>query len=175
MIQAYVNGVQTEINGFGYVRAVDGGFYLEARDDVFITRQEVTMGTADNTGAALAKAEYRAIMDGRREELRLQWHSHVWGSTYHSATDMATIERLGRAGAEWFVSVVVNKRGQVTARMDQFRPFRIGAPMQVEIIDFTDKAMRDRAAAEIAELVTIKPQPKKKTIIQKITGDAAQA
>ena len=168
MLQAYVNGVgESEINGFGYVthNTADGNFYWVTADDVFITKQKVTQGTADVTGADFSKALYQAMLTQREDHLHVQWHSHVWGEAYHSSKDTATIAAYGRAGMTWFISVVTNKHGNVTARLDRFRPHRMGVPMQVTVLSEIEPGMLDRARADIEALVTIKePEPKVTTI-----------
>jgi hypothetical protein len=132
MLQAYVQGVDTEINGFGLVHRSDHNtFTLKSQEDVFITDQTVTGVEANVSGDAYSKALYQAMMQDRDDDLKLQWHSHVNGSAYCSSTDMNTIESFGHTGADWFISVVMNKYGDVFARFDAFQPFRLGCPMTV--------------------------------------------
>jgi len=160
-MQAYVHRVgNVEINGFAYLTIVDAKtFVIDGADDVFITQQEVTSGTADNDGKAFAKAQYYAVRAGRQDQLRVQWHSHVWGSTYHSATDMGTIESFGAAGMEWFVSIVTNKKGEATARLDVFRPFRFGVVLDVTVVEYPNEAMMAEVAADVTAMVKVK-QPR---------------
>ena len=157
-MHAYVRAVgPVEINGFGYVEEFGSDLLLT---DVFITKQTVTGGTAANTGSAFAKAQYHAFQDGKADELRLQWHSHVHGDAYHSTTDMRSIERFGQGGMEWFVSLVTNHHGDITARMDLYRPVRLGAPMEIKVVDYVNPAIQASILAEIEELVTVET-PKK--------------
>jgi hypothetical protein len=154
---AYVRGaVSTEINGFGYVRQISASrFIVDAAEDIFITKQTVTGGEARVSGDAFAKADYQSVLDGRENELHLQWHSHVWGEAYCSSTDMQTIEGYGSFGADWFISLVTNKHGQVFARLDAYRPFRIGCPMEVILHDDIDDETRAFVQGQIDDLVTV--------------------
>lgn len=156
MISTYVNAqANTEINGFAYVRRLNAGtFFVGSADDVFITLQTVTQGSAEATGVGYALAVDRAAQDDRVNELRLQWHSHP-ADAYFSPTDMANIENYGHAGAEWFISVVTNRDGDFHARFDMFRPVRIGGNMTVSTYTEVDPDMQMRAERDIAEMVTV--------------------
>lgn len=152
-------GYNVEINGFGYVtRQGDGSFYCYDEGDVFITKQVVTGSAATSDNRAHAKAQYRARQVGRDQDLRLQWHSHVWGTAYHSLTDKAAIEHFGRNGVEWFISVVITNNGEVTARLDQFQGIRLGAPMEVILVQSVPDDTVAGVEDEIEELVTIKQE-----------------
>jgi hypothetical protein len=176
MVQTYVSFVgAVEINGFGYIkRGADGNFYWDTSSDVFITRQEVTPSSANNSGSVFARAVHQSMVDGREDELRLQWHSHVWGGAYHSPTDMATIESYAGAGMDWFVSVVTNKLGSMTARLDVFRPVRIGAPMEIRMVSDVDPVLMDRATTDIERLVTVVPPAKQPgNVLARVLGGLA--
>lgn len=161
-MQAYVKAVgPVEINGFGYVASFPNHYLLT---DVFITKQVVTDGTADTAYAAFGMAQYHAMQGGMEDQLRLQWHSHVYGDAYHSATDMRSIEHFGQSGMEWFISLVTNHHGDVTARMDLFRPMRIGAPMEVTVVDPVNTDLETVVRGEIEDLVTVKPKKKVRTV-----------
>ena len=160
MIQAYVRtNPDTEINGFCYVRYVAGHnlFFVASSDDVFITEQTVSPHSADASGVGYAKAQYNAVMAGREDELRLQWHKHPH-DVYCSPTDMRNIENFGLTG-EWIISLVVNIQGEMHARFDAFQPARFGGEMEVTIHRVIRPDLTDRAAREAAELVTIKQPP----------------
>lgn len=164
-------GYNVEINGFGYVeRLSDGSYWCGDENDVFITKQIVTAGAADTADRAHAKAEYHAIKAGRAHQLRMQWHSHVWGRAYHSSTDKAAIENYGPHGVHWFISVVINNDGKVTARFDLFKDFRIGAPMEVILVDFFPDDLVSQIRDEIDERVTVKEkEPVKGGLFSAIT------
>ncbi len=155
-MQAFVQAsVPNEINGFGFVQQYDGNFYLAQSDDVVIIKQTVTPGTADNDGKDIAKLHYRAKKEGRQDQLRLQWHSHVYGKAYFSSTDTGTIDSFGDAGAEWLIWLVTNVRGDVEARYDQYSPIRIGVPIEVVLFTGANVDMLDDVQDKIDEHVTV--------------------
>lgn len=158
MIRAYTRINNTEINGFCFVTVIDGGrtFFVASPDDVLITEQTVTVGSAEATGDGYAHAFHDAIVAGRADQLRIQWHSHP-GDVYFSTTDLDNIEDMGGAGVEWFISLVVNRDDEMRARFDAFRPVRFGGEMQVQVRRPIDAALIARAGREVADKVTVKP------------------
>jgi hypothetical protein len=166
MIATYVTSKpDSEINGFAYVCQQSADvFYVASATDVFITQQTVGTGSAHVSGTAYALAVDRAAQDDRIKELRLQWHSHP-GDAYFSSTDMANVENFGAAGAEWFISLVTNREGDIHARFDMYRPVRFGAEMVVGVYRSANQALRDRAAADIATMVTTIKAPRVKSVL----------
>src|SRR5690349_23458989 len=118
----YVNTQRghAEIAGWAYVQQRGTDFYLGTAADVFITKQIVTVGSADSDGYSLALAFEKAVGVNREHELRLQWHSHP-NEAYFSHTDRTNIENFGET-FEWLISLVTNRRGDVRARFDLFHP-----------------------------------------------------
>lgn len=145
-----------EVNGFAFVQAENGAFVVTAGTDVFITKQTVTEHAANVDGGTYALAVHRAAEEGRADKLRLQWHVHP-DAVYHSATDMASIETFGSAGAQWLISVVLNRRGETCARYDAFRPVRFGAAMEIVIYRQASPEIANRVRSDIASLVTVIP------------------
>ena len=159
MIAAYVNAAPgTEISGFGYVKKLPGSnvYYVATADDIFITEQLVTIGSAHVKGADYSLALDRAMDEERDDELRLQWHSHP-SDVYFSPTDRTNIEVFGQT-AEWFISLVTNRQGELRARFDSFRPVRIGVEIEVVVYRMADAAMIERARTDVAALVH-QPKP----------------
>jgi len=159
-LQAYATtSAPNEINGFGLVTLENGVFRVSLPSDVFITEQTVTPSAANVTGRAFAKAQYRADQAGRSNDLRLQWHSHVYGQAYHSDTDMNNIEDYNYM--DWFISLVTTVHGEVTARLDTFRPFRLGAQMQIWVHDEVDEGLMADIENDVDALVTVTKPPRK--------------
>ena len=131
-IMTYIKECPVEINGFGYLtRFASHTLGLVSPDDVFITQQVVSGGSADVDASTVGLAMAQAAAEGRGSDLRLQWHSHVNGQAYFSGTDTGTIDSYGEAGSQWMVSMVLNKRGEFSARLDMFAPLRSAVEMQV--------------------------------------------
>lgn len=155
-LSAYVQASSpNEVSGFAHVTYTTSGcFVVREADDVFITEQTVTPGSADVTGNTYARALHSAIKAGRSEEsMRLQWHSHGLGGAYHSATDMRNIESYGYM--QWFISLVTNRDGGVVARLDHYQPHRLGAPMEVFLIDHSAEEEAEFVRSQISDLVTV--------------------
>jgi hypothetical protein len=158
-LQAYVCGVKGEISGFAYVQRHGSSYWVTEPEDVFITRQEVTGGSADVDGSTFARAADRAALDGRDEELKLQWHSHVNGQAYFSGKDITTIDGYAEGGVKWIFSLVTNKRGDAAVRLDQYAPLRISVTATLKIIDYLPADIERAVEEDIAELVTEKKFP----------------
>ncbi len=156
-MQAYVNLCAQEINGFGLVSQLDGGVFLI--DEVFITEQTVTRGSADADPADMHKVMFEMIQQGLDfERLRCQWHSHVTGETRFSGTDTTTIERFQ---APWWISLVLNQFGHVGCRLDFFEPagFGLNLPLRVLVPGLTTEEL-EGLMADMEEKVTVLPDPR---------------
>lgn len=155
-LQLYAAACPAEINGFAYVRqAQPGVFVVSDSDDVFITRQIVSRHSANVDPVDYALATQRAVQANREHEMRLQWHSHVYADAYLSRTDMQNVQTFEDSRMEWFISLVTNKFGDVTARLDVFRPFRVGTNMRILLVHNISESLADLAKAEVGQLVTI--------------------
>jgi hypothetical protein len=163
-LRAYVNAIDTEISGFAYLEEQDGALLVRSAEDVFITAQTVTVGSAETLGSSVAHALYRAMQDGRHDQLRLQWHKHPSGLPTHSRTDMQTIIGYREQGMEWMVSVVLTSQS-ICARLDTFHPAHMGLEIPVLVFDRAEAGMAETVRSEVSELVTVKkyaPAPKAK-------------
>lgn len=158
---AYVNLQRShaEITGWAYVRPHGSDFCLETATDVFITKQIVTIGTADGDGHSLAHAFEKAASEDRDSELRLQWHSHP-AEVYFSHTDHANIQHLGET-FDWLISLVMNRDGDMHARFDCFQPFRVGVEMAVIRYTPLESAVATEVTADIERCVTVQASPPK--------------
>lgn len=145
-----------EINGFAFVKRSGNGLFMVAGpDDVFITQQTVSPGTANVDASVFARALDKAALENRADDLRLQWHSHGYASTYFSSTDLGTIRNYGDAGFEWFLSLVVNGEGQCRARFDQYRPLRIGVEIPVQLCDDVPDPLMESCQADVDAMVSV--------------------
>ena len=124
-----------EVCGYAFVTKVSPTEFCIVPDSVFITTQMVERIAAEPD----ARGEVE-VMD-REEDLpdgtfRLLWHSHVDGTAKFSGTDFDTHNRIGKTtllDAMFFL--VLNKRGEASANLEQYRPFRIGTQITLNVID----------------------------------------
>lgn len=158
-----------EINGFGYISYDGVDFWLKCADDLFITKQVVTPGSVTVSGSVFAMATYQATLDGRHEDLRLQWHSHVDFDACFSSTDITNIKSYGKVGIEWFVSLVMNKSDELSARLDCFRPIRYAVPLEVVTYVDDDGSLTEKVKHDISEKVEVKGPLPRRNFIQKGT------
>ncbi len=147
----------SEINGYCLVRQVSPGLFAVEPDSVFITDQTVSAASAKTTarGVAYANQVYQAADDGL--EL-LQWHSHARIEAYHSATDLGTANDFSRGSmTSSRIWVVVNDRGHMVARIELYRPIRVGVPMRVVMVPngFEDELAHIRE--EVSRHVLLEP------------------
>lgn len=103
-----------EVAGYGLIRRDGMTFYL---DEVFILDQVVSGYHTTVSPKALHRKIGELTQQNRRDQLRFHWHSHVNFEAYFSATDVANIHGWG---GEWLVSLVLNKRGDIEVRLDEF-------------------------------------------------------
>lgn len=128
-LMTYVQLCPVEINGFGYIDPMPGGFMLS---EVFILPQQVTAGSADVDAAVVARHMTDMIRRGEDTgRMRFQWHSHVNMPAYFSGTDLGNIEAYD---SDWMISLVTNKRGEYSLQLDVFRPFRVWTPVQLHVV-----------------------------------------
>lgn len=120
-LEAYCRCCPTEIAAMGYVtNNEDGDFYV---DEVFLVPQEVTGSSVDFLSKGMVYAVEKAIEEGRINDLRFCWHSHVNMGAFWSGTDEGMIEDIRDSGpVPWFISLVSNKKGEWKARLDLFGP-----------------------------------------------------
>ncbi len=162
-MQAYAHvSSPDEVNGYALVKKLRPGSFMVVPGSVFITEQIVTPGSAEVTPAGIRAANKRHEEAPDGIELALQWHSHGRGNAYHSSTDLGTCESYGKGSvAPWRIWVVINDHGNIVARMEQYRPIRMGLPMMVTMISSNEAELIERAESDVDEFVTVlKPEPK---------------
>jgi len=141
---AYAKRCSIEISGLGTVEIVDG---CPVITDVFLLKQECSGATTNIDDTALGDMYMKMAEEGKKEfNIRLWWHSHVGGGCYWSGTDTSTIERfLGTSS--WFLSIVVNNKGEYRARVDYYKPFR------VELDNVDVEILRDKMSEDEMEQI----------------------
>jgi len=155
-MMGYVKGCQYEINGFGYVRRIDESTI--AIEDVYILDQTVSGGSAVTEPDALASHITGMLERGDDPaRIRFQWHSHVNMQAYFSATDTDTID--GYSNCDWMISLVANKREEYEVRLDIYQPFRVSAPIGLEVFIEEDLQIARECLEEIeAKVKTYAPR-----------------
>lgn len=143
-IIALVKNCPDEINGLARLN-LDGHPTI---DDVAVVKQTVTGSTAEHDTDDLMNFFRERREAGDAGLWRVQWHSHNNMSTFHSKTDTDTIEELGKT-TDWLISLVFNKKEEITGRLDLFKPFRLVASDVELVIVGVENTWNEWAKAEI--------------------------
>ena len=156
---ALVRSCKIEISWFGYCMpedkmkelGIDAHFYVE---DIYVVDQECTGVKSDMLPNAVSNLCIKLKDEGKDpSRLKLWGHSHVNMDTGFSGTDEATIETLQ---LEPLISIVLNKRGDVNIRVDQWKPWRhsFACGYEVEEIQLIDSAWgKDMVKAHVSKPV----------------------
>jgi proteasome lid subunit RPN8/RPN11 len=149
-MMAYILNCPTEINGFGYVEVQGGSLVVS---EVFILDQSASATHVEIDPLVLAHH-----MDTMRQaglnpsSMRFQWHSHVHMEAYFSPTDTANIDRWP---GNWLISLVANKQGEFSCRLDVFKSMRVGVEISPEIVAQIPGDVMRATALEIADKVRV--------------------
>lgn len=148
-MMAYIINCPTEINGFGLVDEVFPNLFVLS--DVFITEQDAGPAHVEVQPETLGAMMTDIIRRGEDpSRIKFQWHSHVNMEAYFSITDTNNIENWA---GDWLISVVANKRGEYSCRLDTYGRLRIGIELKPEIMTMIDEATLANTAAEIRQKV----------------------
>ena len=108
-----------EISGFARVRETEDCFSIYDEPEVF--KQKCGMSGTEFDLEALGAWNHIMMKSGNGHEIndyRLWWHSHVFSPAYFSGTDRRQIESWEDGRAPWWISLVGNKHGKLTFRID---------------------------------------------------------
>jgi len=145
-----------EVSGLGLVselrddKGVLTGFFVE---DVFLIKQ--TSGSASTELDDNAVSAMLVELDAKGVDIglaKLWWHSHGDLGVFWSSTDEECA--AGLANSRYFVSIVVNKKGDIKCRVDLYEPIRVVIDdVPVETV-FPDYGTLEQCTAEFREKVT---------------------
>ncbi|KKU15473.1 MAG: hypothetical protein UX23_C0001G0072 [Parcubacteria group bacterium GW2011_GWB1_45_9] len=126
-----------EISGLAKVQKENGLLYV-VRSEPEIFEQECGMSFTDFDIKTYHSWHSRMLKENYLQEIsemRLWWHSHVWGNVYFSGTDKDTISSFGRGFEEWWASLVLNKYGEFCLWLNTKPEWEY--PFQIDEIGFT--------------------------------------
>lgn len=167
-IEEYTELCPTEVAAMGYVK-LDGDVAIV--DEVFLVPQVVSGASVEFVETGFPWAVNKAMKEGRLDELRFCWHSHVNFASRFSDTDKEMIRKVRDSGPiPWFVSVILNKKGETWAQIDYFATGEgldafcqhVPLPLEVQVgepVEY-DPSERER---ELEEFLTIKKVETKTT------------
>jgi hypothetical protein len=161
----YTHSVNTEIAAWGYVEPNDEDFIVS---EVFLVPQTVSATEVDFVSDGLPYAVDKAMNEGKIDQLRFCWHSHVNMGTGYSGTDEDMIRKVRDAGPiPWLVNVIFNKQGDTNGRLDIFRngfdssiaPLHHVKGIELDVCRSTQRNIRSSVVAEISEHVNKRTYP----------------
>lgn len=149
----YVTATDNEISGLGIVEELPGiGVTIT---EVYLLKQTNTPASTELDPMDVSKLLTELSKQGKETRLLLWWHSHANMEVFWSGTDTDTIE--GLKSSSYFMSMVVNKRFDIKARIEIFSPVSISldnVPVKV-LPDIADTP--DDIKAEVKDKVTNPP------------------
>ena len=157
-IKMWVDIASGEVSGLGEVEVVDSKITVT---EVYLLDQTSSGSSTEMDSGAVAKLiDDKIRKDGDANNIKLWWHSHADMNVFWSATDDNAIEEFNNETDtnNWFLSIVVNKKGEVKCRIDTFHPVQFFLnDIPLKIVDYT-AAMYARAEKEVKRKVK-KPKP----------------
>ena len=160
---AYIMAVNYEISGLGELSVVN---HIDGVD--FVIKElhlikQVSTGTSTVLDA-LSIAQLMGNMMIQKKDLstlKLWWHSHGTLGVFWSATDVYTIDSFDDGKKDWMLSIVGNRRQNVLARLDVYRPFRMTFDnIEVVIVPDEDLYLQAEIEDEVLQKVRYEEPPK---------------
>jgi hypothetical protein len=157
-----------EIGGLGTVAADADGLLIT---DVFLLAQKVSASDTELDTEALFDFLARHVAeDGDPAQVRLWWHSHADMDVVWSETDRATIRSLP---GDFWVALLVNRRGEVVCRLDAFLPRR--HTWELPLVEVLDPAGRDPETLCRAIDREILEKVRAYTVVHEVMGNEGMA
>src|SRR3989344_7339428 len=114
-----------EVSGLGKIIPVGEDFHVS---EVVLYKQKCSPFVTKMDEVVIGQYWTELIRAGKSAEIpmwRFWWHSHVYSRTEWSMVDDATFrDWRENSVAEWWVSVLLNKLGDIRTRVDYFHPSR---------------------------------------------------
>lgn len=154
-IMAYAEACSLEISGFADI-TFDQQRYAFIVGEVFLLKQEVSGGDTDINEETLSEFMLQMIQAGKTQLPRLWWHSHVNMQAFFSGIDTGTMKTSFKNDS-FMVALVVNKRREMKAMLEVFKPFSFtldDIPVKIEM-GFPE-GVPDQIKREVEEKVTEK-------------------
>ncbi|HYL80149.1 MAG TPA: hypothetical protein VEU07_05005 [Candidatus Acidoferrum sp.] len=138
----YAERCPMEIGGLGYVLQDEAGLFIP---DLFVLPQRVSASDTELDPDALCEFLGQLVReDADVSSVRLWWHSHADMDLIWSETDCSTI---GDLPGDFWVAIVVNRRGEIRCRLDTFVPER--RTWEVPLVEMAEESELDREALRL--------------------------
>lgn len=164
-IMFIAKNVDTEVSGMGDVEITDEGFRVTK---LRFFPQECTSSETEIKPEALEKLSADAIANGEDlTKMRLWWHSHAKMGCFWSGQDDTCIESLLSGYDDYNMSIVVNHKGELLARLDFLYPFPITINFVPVIV--TSPSLGEEKKEQLKRMITANVNEKKYTYQSKVT------
>jgi hypothetical protein len=137
-LRCYVEAVPGELTLLGTAHCDDEQIWIER---LLLPEQSSSASHTEVSAVALAELVVEAVREGiDTKNLQVWLHSHGQMQVFFSATDERNIQNAFPQ-ADWVLSLVTNRAGQIKARLSLYKPFRldvdnvlvtVGLPSQLE-------------------------------------------
>ena len=158
-LMAYCRATNLETSGFMLLER-DGSDLMI--DEIYLLPQESTGTSTEMDRTAIAKFQldlYKKGIIGKKDSKKrlAHWHTHPTFGVFWSGTDME-MRRLNSQGVDYFVSIVVNQKGDALAAIDIKGEFPVAInDLPIEIVDNDDVAELIKACKAEVELKVKSP------------------
>ena len=161
MVRYAVAAGKNEVCGYAFARQLDTEHFWVIPGSVFIVDQHVAPGTARTDPAGeVTVMDYEERFDETDPVYRILWHSHVGGQATFSQTDLKSHDDIGRATAlDAMFALVLNNRGQASANLEVYHPFRIGTQVELLVVDDVEEVDLEPYKRAIAKKCQVIPPP----------------
>lgn len=147
-MHALTQKAEGEVQGLGRVDVRKGNIVVV--DEIAIFEQDASSASTETNKDEMMKFMYERVKEGDASKWRLWWHSHASMGTFFSGTDTTFIDDTAGETADWLLSLVTNKAGDISARLDCYRPFRITVnDVTAEMMQSKPKGIDEWAQQEI--------------------------
>jgi len=164
----YAERCPVEIGGLGTVVEDPDGLLIT---DVFLLAQKVSASDTELDTDAVFECLAQFVAEGGDPALvRLWWHSHADMDVVWSETDRTTI---GSLPGDFWVALLVNRRGEVACRLDVFQPQR--QTWELPLTEVLDNAGGDPEALRRAIDREILDKVRAYTVIHEVLGNEGMA
>ncbi len=151
-LMAYCRATNLETSGFMLLERDGDLLWI---DDIYLLQQESTGTSTEMDRTAIAKFQldlYKKGIIGKKDSKKrlAHWHTHPTFNVFWSGTDME-MRRLNSQGVDYFVSIVVNQKGEALAAIDINGEFPLSInDLPIEIVDdFDDMIKACKAEVEL--------------------------
>ena len=150
----YLTSTACEVSCFGLVKRKNNTFYIR---ELFVPKQEGSGAETNIDNAALAQLVNQLIKDGRADDvddLKVWLHSHPNLGVFFSKTD--TDDAIDMLCRDWWLSIVVNEKLEMKARLDIAVPLKLGIEgIPIYLENNTNLDIAEKCRKELEDKVSI--------------------